>query len=211
MDDATAYFPSGTTYQWAMWTGDIILSNMFDEISHAEILIAVAWALNNVASWSGRRSVDRFSVARHSKAARIGADYTDGEYDIVMITSLQLFDICDLMQLYVNVRHRYYKRGLGAPMGGMLSAFYAILVCSRREAMVFKPRLTELALPMVTCCYMDDVFLAFSWQDNEHLERATEVAKYIAAEGTGYPHPLVLGPEGTQRFLELQWHQWVPR
>ena len=28
---------------------------------------------------------------------------------------------------------------------------------------------------------------------------------YIAAEGTGYPHPLVLNlePEGTQRFLEL--------
>ena len=31
------------------------------------------------------------------------------------------------------------------------------------------------------------------------------IAKYIAAEGTGYPHPLVLNlePEGTQRFLEL--------
>ena len=37
------------------------------------------------------------------------------------------------------------------------------------------------------------------------LERVTEVVKYIAAEGTGYPHPLVLNlePEGTQRFLEL--------
>ena len=48
-------------------------------------------------------------------------------------------------------------------------------------------------------------FLAFAWQDNEQLERATEVAKYIAAEGTGYPHPLVLNlePEGTQRFLDL--------
>ena len=100
MDDATAYFPSGTTYQWA---GD--KSNVFDKIRHAEILIAVTWALNKVAAWSGRRSVDRFSVARHSKAARIGADYTDGEY--VMITSSQLFDICkfDLMHSYdiVNV------------------------------------------------------------------------------------------------------------
>ena len=52
---------------------------------------------------------------------------------------------------------------------------------------------------------MDDVFLPFAWQDNEQLERATEVTKYIAAECTGYPHPLVLNlePEGTQRFLEL--------
>ena len=48
MDDATGYFASGTTYQWVMWTGDI--SNMFDEISHAEILIAVTWALNNMAA-----------------------------------------------------------------------------------------------------------------------------------------------------------------
>ena len=39
MDDATASFPSGTPCQWAMWTGDV--SNMFDEISHAEILFAV--------------------------------------------------------------------------------------------------------------------------------------------------------------------------
>ena len=117
------------------------------------------------------------------------------------------------MQSYVNVRHRYYKRGLGAHMGGMLSAFYAILVCSRREAMEFKHRLTELALPMVTCRYnvMDDVFLAFAWQDNKQPERATYVAKYNTAGGTGYPHPLVLNfePEGTQRFLELTWHQWV--
>ena len=58
-------------------------------------------------------------------------------------------------------------------MGGMLSVFYAILVCSRRDAMVFKPRLTEIALPMVTCHYMDNVLLAFAWQDNEQLERAT--------------------------------------
>ena len=101
IDDATVYFPSGTTYQWAIGTGDI--SNMTDEISHAEILDAVTWALNNVAAWSGRRSVDRFSVARHNKAADIGADYKDGKY--VMIASSQLFDICkfDLMHSYVNV------------------------------------------------------------------------------------------------------------
>ena len=86
-------------------------------------------------------------------------------------------------------------------MGGMLSAFYDVLVCSRREAMAFKPGLTELALPMVTCRYMDDVFSEFAWHDNEQLERPTDVAKYIAAEGTGYPHPVVLNlePEGAYR------------
>ena len=38
--------------------------------------------------------------------------------------------------LDVNVQHRYRKRGLGALMGGMLSALYAILVCSRQEVML---------------------------------------------------------------------------
>ena len=71
--------------------------------------------------------------------------------------------------------------------------------------MAFQPRLTELALPSVVCRYMDDVFLAVAYQDNKQLEQATKLAMYIAAEGTGYPHPLVLNlePEGTQRFLEL--------
>ena len=114
MDDATAYFTSGTTCQWAMWTGDV--SNMFDEISHAEILMAVAWALNNdiVAAWSGKRSVDRFSVARHSKAAHIGTNYTDGEFVTITMTlhcHLRSYSISDsasltsVMHSYVNVRH----------------------------------------------------------------------------------------------------------
>ena len=90
-------------------------------------------------------------------------------------------------------------------MGGMLSAFYAILVCSRRELMAFQPRLTDLALPSVVCRYMDDIYLAVAYQDNEQLENATKLAMYITAEGTGYPYPLVLNlePKGTQRFLEL--------
>ena len=144
MDDAQSHFPSGSTYRWAMWTGDI--SNMFDEINHAEILTAVTWAINSVGGWSGKRIVDRFSVARFGKGARIGVDYTDGE--MVMISTSQLCDICrfGVMHSYVNVRHQYYKRGLGAPMGGMLSAVYATLVCSRRELMAIQPRLTELAL-----------------------------------------------------------------
>ena len=45
-------------------------------------------------------------------------------------------------------------------MGGMLSAFYAILVSSRREMMTSQPRLSGLALPnvvTVVCRYMADV------------------------------------------------------
>ena len=52
---------------------------------------------------------------------------------------------------------------------------------------------------------MDDVFLAVAYQNNKQLSNATNLAMDNAAEGTSYPHPLVLNlePEGTQRFLGL--------
>ena len=90
-------------------------------------------------------------------------------------------------------------------MGGLLSAFYAILCCSCREATAFTPMLRELALPCAVCRYMDDVYVAIAYANDDHLTRATEVVHFIAADGTGYPPPLVLNlePEGPQRFLEL--------
>ena len=84
-------------------------------------------------------------------------------------------------------------------MGGMLSAFYAILCCSRREATAFTPRLRELALPVAVCRYMDDVYnIAIAYAEDDQLVQATQVVHFIAAAGTGYPPPLVLNlePEG---------------
>ena len=71
--------------------------------------------------------------------------------------------------------------------------------------MPFQPRLTKLALPSVVCRYIDNVYLAVAYQDILQLGRATDLAMYIASEGTGYPHPLVLNvePTVTQRFVEL--------
>ena len=54
---------------------------------------------------------------------------------------------------------------------------------------------------------MDDVYIAIAYAivTNGQLTQATEVVRYIAAVGTGYPPPLVLNldPEGPQRFLEM--------
>ena len=129
---------------------------MFDEMNHDAILESVWWARNSVAKWTSNKTrlIDRFSVARYGKVAQTGCDYTEGE--IVMITAKQVMQVSryDLSHSYVIVRHTLYKRGLGAPMGGMLSAFYAILCCSRREATAFSPRLRELALPVAVCKYV---------------------------------------------------------
>ena len=182
-------------------------------MNHDAILESVWWALSSVTMWTSNktRRVDRFSVAMYGKGAQIGCEYTEGE--MVMITAKQVMQVCryDLSHSYdiiVNVRHTLYKRGLGAPMGGMLSAFYAILRRSRREATAFTPRLRELALPcqaVAVCRYMDDVYIAIAYAENDQLVQATQVVHFIAAAGTGYPPPLVLTlePEGPQRFLEM--------
>ena len=58
-----------------------------------------------------------------------------------MITAKPVMQVCryNLSDLYVNVRHKLCMQGLGAPMGGMLSVFYAILSCSHKEAPAFTP------------------------------------------------------------------------
>ena len=90
-------------------------------------------------------------------------------------------------------------------MGGVLSAFYAIICCRKIEATVFTPRRRELSMPVAVCRYMDDVHIAIVYITNAQLTLATEVVRYIAAVGTGYPPPLVLNlePEPPQRFLEM--------
>ena len=113
-----------------------------------------------MAKWTSNktRRVDRFSVAKYGTAVQVGCDYTEGE--MVMITASQVMQVCkfDLAHSYVNVRHKLYKRGLGAPMGGMLSNFYAIIRCSNGEATAFTPRLRELSMPVAACRYMDDLY-----------------------------------------------------
>ena len=99
---------------------------MFDEMNHDAILESVWWALSSVAMalWTSNttRRVDRFSVARYGKGAQIGCDYTEGE--VVVMPAKQAMQVCryDLSHSYVKVRHKLYKRGLGAPspMGGLL-------------------------------------------------------------------------------------------
>ena len=90
-------------------------------------------------------------------------------------------------------------------MGGMPSAFYAMLCCSCREATAFTPRPQELALPVAVCRYTDDVYIAMTYAEGDQLVQATRVVHFIAVAGTGYPPPLVLNlkPEGPQRFLEM--------
>ena len=49
------------------------------------------------------------------------------------------------------------------------------------------------------------IIIAIAYVTNDQLTQATEVVRYIAAVGNGYPPPLVLNlePEGPQRFLDM--------
>ena len=68
--------------------------------------------------------------------------------------------------------------------------------------------LRELSMPVAVYRYMDHVCIDIAYGPhiaNDERTLATEVVRYIAAVGTGYPPPLVFNqePEGPQRFLEM--------
>ena len=45
-------------------------------------------------------------------------------------------------------------------------------------------------MPVAVCRYMEDVYIGIAYVTNDQLTQATEVVRYIAAVGTGYPPPL---------------------
>ena len=57
----------------------------------------------------------------------MGNDNTGGDYITITISTLMEMCKFDCENSVLQVRGKLYRRKLGAPMGGYLSAFYAML------------------------------------------------------------------------------------
>ena len=112
--------------------GDI--ANCYDELSHDDCLDGVAWALSNMPLWHRptdrpRRATDQYSVDRFSrKDITVGPDLTYKRTRIELSTA-QVLSVCefDIRNSILCMDGVLWKRLLGAPMGGFMSAFYAML------------------------------------------------------------------------------------
>ena len=73
------------------------------------------------------RQIDRFSVNLHNrKDCTVGPSYAE---DRMYIYTEQIMDLCSFECRNSVILHqgKLWRRRLGAPMGGFLSAFYAVL------------------------------------------------------------------------------------
>ena len=191
-------------YRWFKIVGDV--SNCYDELVHSRILTAVKFWLQYIPKHLGRRNCDRFSVNKvNRKEVSCGADTTGGDW--VTITVKQILEVCefDCHNSVLRVRGKVYKRNLGAPMGGFLSAFYAMLTFGYREFVVLAPLLRSLGLPAWCKRYLDDLALCIAYRTLAQLSQIQAfVAKLTGDQAYGYPLVLNVEPEGDQEFLEAK-------
>lgn len=187
--------------QWLRYTGDI--GNCYDELDHNRCLDGVRWGLDSLPGWLGRRQVRCFTVDKFNrKDCRPG---TSESYERVNITESQVFGVCefDCKNAVVMVHGKLRRRRLGAPMGGFLSAFYAILCFAFIEHRLVMPAFIRLGVPGGIRRYLDDILAVFCTNMKRSVVDVGEFMLWLASPLV-YPPPLVLNlePEGDQDFLE---------
>ena len=188
--------------------GDI--ANCYDELNHNDCLDGVAWALSKMPQWHRptdrpRRTIDRYSVDRFSrKDIPVGPDLSYERTRIELSTE-QVLSVCefDIRNSILCIDGVLWKRLLGAPMGGFLSAFYAMLNFAYVEHKCVMPMFTKMGIPGGVKRYMDDIIVALMCRNPEEVTAATAFVTELN-KPTVYPPPLCLNmePQGNQEFLE---------
>ena len=189
--------------EWITTTGDI--SNCYDELDHDKCILGVQWALNSLHKWKGRRTkYSKFSVHRFKrKDCTAGPNYNEDER--ITITIDQIMQVCrfDCTNSIMQVDGKLWRRKLGAPMGGFLSAFYAMLCFAYIEFRCVTPMFRSLGLAGFAKRYMDDVIVVTQVRSTRDRSNLNTFLQHLGSAEV-YPPPLKLNlePTGDQEFLE---------
>ena len=115
-----------------------------------------------------------------------------------------MLEVCrfDIHNSVMFVRGYLWQRVRGAPMGGFLSAFYAILCFAYIEHRLVMPMFCKLGLPGGLKRYLDDVLLVVGVRTEADRLEVDSFVRWLGS--VPYPPPLVLNlePFGEQEFLE---------
>ena len=191
-----------TPFRWMLEVGDV--ANMYDELDHQSVDMAMDWLLDNAGTWLHRRARKTmgFSVTPWGfvTEGRSEGDNKEVYIDLQMIRSIGRLDnkYCQLID-----RGEVFSKKLGCPMGGFLSPRKANTTLAQSEWDIFE--LAEgLGLVMVLVRYMDDVMCAIAYASQE--EKTLAQCIFTLLKGT-YPYPLDLQWEprsNRQAFLEME-------
>ena len=170
----------------------------------------VSWALSKMPAWHRtqgrpRRAIDRYSVDRWSRNdITAGPDRTTDRTRIELTTS-QVIGVCkfDIRNSILCIKGKLWKQLLGAPIGGFLSAFYAMLNLANVEHKCLQPMFTRMGIPGGVKRYMDDIIVALLCRNPSEVPTAEAVDSKLN-KPTVYSPPLCLSmePQGNQEFLK---------
>ena len=192
--------------------GDI--ANCYDELDHDDCLDGVAWALKMMPTWHRtqnscrpRRAIGRYSIDRFSrKDITAGPDLTSDRTRIELTTD-QVISVCefDIRNSILCIKGELWKRLLGAPMGGFLSALYAMLNFAYVEHKCVEPLglFIKMGIPGGVKQYMDDIIVALLCRNSVEGAAAEAFVSELSKPAV-YPPLLCLNmePRGNQEFLE---------
>ena len=196
--------------EWLVAVGDV--SNCYDELDHSRVLEGVQWALHSLPEWLTENQGDRrpvrtvkgFSVHKYDRKDCQLGNSCDLEGNRVNVSSKDVLEVCkfDVQNSVVFVLGKLWRRVRGAPMGGFLSAFYAMLCFGYIEHKCVSPMFAKLGLPGGVRRYLDDVLILVAVQTLDDREKASKFVEWMGSEP--YPPPLKLNMEafGDQEFLE---------
>ena len=187
------------------------MSNCYDELDHSRVLEGVQWALHSLPEWITENQGDRrpvrtvkgFSVHKYDrKDCHIGNSY-DLKGERVNVSSKDVLEVCkfDVQNSVVFVLGKLWRRVRGAPMGGFLSAFYAMLCFGYIEHKCVSPMFARLGLPGGVRRYLDDVLILVA----VHTLGDREKASNCGVDGFGTL------PSSSEAEHGSLWRPGVPR
>jgi len=184
-----------SSYGIVSLTADI--KNMFSNLNHAYIIDSVIWLLQHAHSHVHSRHVTRLIVERCKKPSVHWYPAFGDMENHVMIALDEIIPIVifDVQHIYFTVGDLILKQQQGAPMGGFISANYAILSCAASEYRFHASLASNIHF--FARRYMDDLLclIAYSLDDQTSYNNALETLTHLSEHC--YHKDLELEPTST--------------
>jgi len=163
-------FPPNTHIDFLCVTSDI--KNMFTSLTHESIINAILWLIHTSIETNNRSNQYIVLDEYDAEIIHFYPTYTE-------INKLIMIDITTLIPLIVqfDLSHIHFSIGTkvrlqqicGAPMGGLLSQWYAIIVCAYNEFNFHSSLHDSIKLTMFNVRYMDDLISIIAYIKNSIL------------------------------------------
>ncbi len=162
-------FSSSTPIEFICITSDI--KNMFTELSHSSILDSIIWLISTAIQCHSR-TTKILIVEKRNKGIVHWYPYYGEHNEFVFIditTFIPSIVQFDLAHIDFTLGILIFQQLIGCPMGGFLSAFYAIITCSHYESKFHTSLISNSHI--FNARYMDDLLSIHTINSKSNKQR----------------------------------------